>query len=73
MFSRIRTTVISHTDTYISLMESPNEGSVAQLVVRQIPALKVRGSIPLWVKRFLQTKYSYETFVRANDVLVSLL
>ena len=30
-------------------MESPNEGSVAQLVVRQIPALKVVGSIPAWV------------------------
>ena len=46
-----------HTDTYISLMESPNEGSVAQLVVRQIPALKAGGSNPSWVTRFLHTKY----------------
>ena len=33
-------------------MESPNEGSVAQLVVRQIPALKVVGSTPAWVTFF---------------------
>ena len=52
VFSRILQTVNSHTDTYISLMESPNEGSVAQLVVRQIPALKVVGSTPAWVTFF---------------------
>ena len=52
--SRILPTVIRHTDTYVfhSYGISEGKGSVAQLVVRQIPALKARGSSPLWVTLF---------------------
>ena len=54
LFSRILPTVIRHTDTYVfhSYGISEGKGSVAQLVVRQIPALKARGSSPLWVTLF---------------------
>ena len=45
-------------------------GSVAQLVVRQIPALKAGGSNPSWVNVFLLIKYTYKTFVRMHGVLV---
>ena len=35
------------------------KGSVAQLVVRQIPALKVVGSIPAWVKVFFSLPHRF--------------
>ena len=70
--SRIPQTVIRHTDTYVfhSYGISEGKGSVAQLVVRQIPALKVASSILAWATHFLLTKYSYKTFYMTNHPCV---